>query len=363
MMAPTPLKAGLLLLSQLHLTRAMILAPRQQVTCSFATAASSGDTCDSFASEWGLTEQTFESLNPGVSCPSLVAGQNYCVVGTVSSAPPSSSFSSQLSTSSSSSALPAKTSSTLVTSTRVSTTSSSTTSDQPQQTGTAANCNKFYLVQPGDSCPAIESEFGISMSQFITWNPSVNTGCTNIIAGYYYCVGVPGASKVTTTTTSTKTTGNGISTPTPIQTGMTTSCNKFYLVQSGDSCAVIATTYNVPLATFYSWNPAVGSSCATLDVGYYVCVDAIGYTPPKTTTTTTKKTSTTSSGNGITTPTPFETGMVNNCKKFYLVKSGDSCATIATSQKTTAANIEKWNPGVGSTCTTLWLGDYICVGV
>lgn len=128
MMAPTCLKAGLVLLSQLHLTRAMILAPRQQVTCSFATAASPRDTCDSFAAEWGLTEQTFESLNPGVSCPNLVVGQNYCVVGTVSSAPPSSSSSSQLSTSSSSSALPAKTSSTLVTSTRVSTTSSSTTS-------------------------------------------------------------------------------------------------------------------------------------------------------------------------------------------------------------------------------------------
>ncbi|UKZ94151.1 uncharacterized protein TrAFT101_009034 [Trichoderma asperellum] len=104
------------------------------ITRSFATAASSGDTCDSFAAEWGLTEQTFESVNPGVSCPNLVVGQNYCVVGTVSSAPPSSSSSSQSSTSSSSSALPAKTSSTLVTSTRVSTTSSSTTSDQPQQT-------------------------------------------------------------------------------------------------------------------------------------------------------------------------------------------------------------------------------------
>ncbi|KAM0511970.1 hypothetical protein ACHAPE_009326 [Trichoderma viride] len=288
MMAPTSLKAGLLLLSQLHLTRAMILAPRQQVTCSFATAASFGDTCDSFAAEWGLTEQTFESLNPGVSCPNLVVGQNYCVVGTVSSAPPSSS---------SSSALPAKTSSTLVTFKRVSTTSSSTTSDQPQQ-----------------------------------------TGCINIIAGYYYCVSVPGASKVTTTTTtSTKTTGNGISTPTPIQTGMTTSCNKFYLVQSSNSYAVIATTYNMPLATFYSWDPAVGLSCATFNVGYYVCVNAISYTPPKTTTTTTttttatKKTSTTSSGNGITTPTPFKTGMVNNCNKFYLIKSSDLYATIATS--------------------------------
>ncbi|PNP56833.1 hypothetical protein THARTR1_03131 [Trichoderma harzianum] len=283
-----------------------------------------GDTCDSFAAEWSLTEQTFESLNPDVSWPNPVVGQNYCVVDTVSSALPSSSSSSQSSTRSSSSALPAKTSSTLVTSTRASTTSSSTTSDQPQQTGTGANCNNFYLVQPGDSCPAIESEFGISMSQFIAWNPSVNTGCTNIIAGYYYCVGVPGASK------------------------LSTSCNKFYLVQSGDS-----------------WNLAVGSSCVTLDVGYYVCVDAINYTPPKTTTatTTTKKTSTTSSDNGIITPTPFETGMVNNFKKFYLVKSGDSCATTATSQEMTATNIEKWNPGVGSLSMTLWLDDYICVSV
>jgi LysM repeat protein len=61
----------------------------------------------------------------------------------------------------------------------VSTTTSSTSSDQPQQTGTAANCNKFYLVQPGDSCTAIESEFGISLSQFIAWNPAVNTGMSH----------------------------------------------------------------------------------------------------------------------------------------------------------------------------------------
>ncbi|KAK1241792.1 hypothetical protein MKX07_007615 [Trichoderma sp. CBMAI-0711] len=348
MMVPTTLRAGLLLLGQLHFAQAAKLAPRQQVSCSFATSSSPGDTCQSFAAEWGLSEQTFESLNPGVACPNLVAGQNYCVVGTV--------VSGQSSTSSST---PIKSSSTLATSTR-STITSSSASDQPQQTGTAANCNKFYLVQPGDSCDAIESQFGISLSQFIAWNPAVNSGCTNIIAGYYYCVSVPGATKVTSTTSTKSTPTNGITTPTPIQTGMTTSCNKFYLVQSGDSCAAIATKYNVPLATFYSWNPAVGSSCATLDLGYYVCVGAIGYTAP---TTTTKKTSTTSKGNGITTPTPFEPGMVTNCKKFYLVRSGDSCASIAKSQGTTTANIEKWNPGVGSTCTTLWLGDYICVGV
>ncbi|KAM0470185.1 hypothetical protein ACHAPX_010071 [Trichoderma viride] len=250
-MAPTCLKAGLVLLSQLHLTRAMILAPRQQVTYSFATAANSGDTCDSFAAEWGLTEQTFESLNPGVSCPNLVVVEHELFV-----------FGSAGQDLVHSRHLHARVDHVVI--------------------------NDFKTSRSRRVPPPIVTIF--------TWfNPA--TRCTNIIAGFYCCVGVPGASKVTTTTTtSTKTTGNGISTPTPIQTGMTTSCNKFYLVQSGDSCAVIATTYNVPLATFCSWNPAVGSSCATLDVGYYVCVDAIDYTPPKTTTTTTKKTSTTSSG-------------------------------------------------------------------
>jgi hypothetical protein len=160
MMSPKSFKTGLLLLSQLHLARGAMLAPRQQVTCNFATAASAGDTCQSFSAEWGLTEQTFESLNPGISCPDLVAGQNYCVVGSVASGGGSSTF---------------------ITTTKPSTssqipTSSSSAPDQPQQTGTVTNCNKFYLVQSGDTCPAIEAQFGISMSQFIAWNPSVNTG-------------------------------------------------------------------------------------------------------------------------------------------------------------------------------------------
>lgn len=118
---------------------------------------------------------------------------------------------------------------------------------------------------------------------------------------------------------------------------------------------MIAAKYNVPLATFYSWNPAVGSSCAYLDVGDYVCVGTIGYKPPPT--------STSSAGNGIATPTPFEPGMVGDCNKFYLVRSGDTCAGIASSQRVTVSQIENWNPQAGASCTDLWLGDYICVGV
>ena len=135
---------------------------------------------------------------------------------------------------------------------------------------------------------------------------------------------------------------------------MTDKCNKFDLVQSGDICDTIAAKYNIPLSSFYAWNPAIGSSCADLDLGYYVCVGTIGYTPPS---------STSSAGNGITTPRPYEPGMVSDCTRFYLVRSGDTCAGIASSQGITVSEIEQWNPHVGSGCTDIWLGDYICVAV
>lgn len=169
-MAPTLLKAGLVLLPQLHLAWAMALAPRQQVSCTYESAASSGDTCQTFSAEWGLSVQTFESLNPGITCPDLVAGQNYCVVGTVSSSG-STTTSSSLTTSTSTS-----TSSTSTLSTLSTTSSSSSAPYEPQQTGTAANCDQFYLVQLGDSCEKIEAQFDISLSEFLDWNPSINSG-------------------------------------------------------------------------------------------------------------------------------------------------------------------------------------------
>ncbi|PYH81263.1 hypothetical protein BO82DRAFT_336349 [Aspergillus uvarum CBS 121591] len=340
-MAPTSLKAGLLLLPQLHLAWGMAIAPRQQVICTYETAASSGDTCQSFSAGWGLDVSTFRSLNPGITCPDLVAGQNYCVVGTVLSGGSTTS------------------SSTLTTSTSTAVSLSSSTPHQPQQTGTAANCDQFYLVQIGDSCEKIEAQFDISATQFLEWNPSVNSDCSNILAGYYYCVDVPGTTAPVTTTvpatTTTTTPADGITTPTPIQTGMTDNCSKFDLVQSGDSCEAIAAKYDIQLSSFYTWNPAVGSSCANLDVGYYVCVETLGYTAPTATTA--------AAGNAITTPTPFEPEMVAGCTAFYFVRSGDTCPAIASSHGITVGDIEQWNPKVGSACTDLWLDEYICVGI
>ena len=56
-----------------QLIDALAVQVRQSVTCDFSTAANSGDTCTSFASEWGLTVAAFEAINPGISCPNLFA--------------------------------------------------------------------------------------------------------------------------------------------------------------------------------------------------------------------------------------------------------------------------------------------------
>lgn len=52
------------------------------------------------------------------------------------------------------------------------TTTQSATPAAPTQTGVASGCQKFHIVPSGDTCPSIESEYGITATQFYQWNPS-----------------------------------------------------------------------------------------------------------------------------------------------------------------------------------------------
>lgn len=226
------------------------------------------------------------------------------------------------------------------------------------------NCKSFYEVKSGDQCSAILSNYGITLSQFTTWNPAVGSTCTALWVDTYVCVSTTGSAATTTTSvkTPTPTSGNGISTPSPIQTGMTSSCKTFYKTKSGDGCAAIATSYSISLTNFYTWNPAVGSTCASLWADTYVCVGLIGGSTGSSPTTTLKPTKT-DTGNGISTPTPFQPGMIASCKKFRQVVSGDECGKIASGANVALTDFYKWNPGVGNSCASLWLGYFVCIGI
>jgi LysM repeat protein len=85
---------------------------------------------------------------------------------------------------------------------------------------------------------------------------------------------------------------------------------------------------------------------------YWVCVGVPGV---KTTAATPTPTPTG--------PQPQMPGIVSNCNKYYMVRSGDSCYTIELAQGVTLAQLLSWNTQVNSLCTNLWLSYYICIGV
>ncbi|KAI1281721.1 carbohydrate-binding module family 50 protein [Xylaria sp. FL0933] len=313
--------------------------------CDMFYYVQSGDTCSIIAAKYGITLAQFYAWNPAVGSSCLSLGLNdYVCVGTLNA-----------------------TGTITMTATTTTTTKpgNGISTPMPVQTGIVSNCNRFYEVQPGDVCSNIAAAYGIPLQSFYAWNPAVGSSCLNLIAGDYVCIGTTTSSATMTTSTSKSTTttpGNGISTPTPVQTGIASNCNRFYLVQNGDICDTIAAAEGISVSDLYAWNPAVGvNTCKDLDVGDYICVGVIGFTP---TTSTASTTTTTTLGNGITTPTPYQAGMVSDCNDFYFVKSGDTCDNIAADEGISSADFYAWNPAVGgNTCKSLQAGTYACVGV
>ncbi|KAM6527420.1 hypothetical protein FSOLCH5_003490 [Fusarium solani] len=230
----------------------------------------------------------------------------------------------------------------------------------PVHEGIASNCNKFHLVEEGDSCAAIAKRYGIRASDIVSWN-GLNSGCTNLWGDTYACVSIVGFKPTTTAKTVTTTAaGNGIQTPQPTQPGMVDNCNKFHIIGEKTTCQGIASYNKIELADFFKWNPEVDKGCTNLWLGAYACAGVIGSTPKP---TTTAKPTVTQPGNGISTPTPIQAGMVSNCNKFHIIGSTTTCQGIIDYNKITMANFKKWNTGINSACSNLWLGSYACVGV
>lgn len=49
-------------------------------------------------------------------------------------------------------------------------------------------CGQWYNVVTGDYCNLVTMKYGISLSDFIFLNPSVNENCTNLLRDISYCV-------------------------------------------------------------------------------------------------------------------------------------------------------------------------------
>ncbi|RSM18710.1 hypothetical protein CDV31_002430 [Fusarium ambrosium] len=201
------------------------------------------------------------------------------------------------------------------------------------------------------ACAELAEIWGISLEELENWNPSLNTSSPDCAFAEEksYCMaayklvntytGEPDETESGTTTTTATTTGNGVSTPTPIQSG-------------------IADYNKISIADFYKWNAGIKSDCSNLELGAYACAGVIASTSEP--TTTAKPTTT---GNGVSTPTPIQSGMVSNCNKFHIVGKTTTCQGIADYNKISISDFYKWNAGIKSDCSNLELGAYACAGV
>ncbi|KAK1973550.1 hypothetical protein LZ30DRAFT_534920, partial [Colletotrichum cereale] len=138
--------------------------------CAAWHLAMGADTCDSIASQGGVTLADFKAWNPGVgdACGGLVPDIYVCVGRGAGTSP------------SSSAAVPSTTTSSGVGATPT-----------PIQDGMVGGCRKFYFVESGDGTERLADHTTRRIDLYL-WNPAVNNGgeCVELWSSVFVCVGV-----------------------------------------------------------------------------------------------------------------------------------------------------------------------------
>lgn len=213
------------------------------------------------------------------------------------------------------------------------------------------NVNLTYSLA-GDNCGTIETEYGISHSQFLEWNPAVSSDClTNFWGGYAYCVAISGSPTSTATSTGGTPEPTVSGAPEPNQPGNAIpACVAYEQAAQGDWCSAFADRHGVALEDLYSWNTVLGANgenCSSLFwSGYWYCV-AVGPTAA---------------------PEPNQAGnAITACYAYQQAAQGDWCSAFADRYGIALQDLYRWNTVLGSNgenCGSLfWSGYNYCVDV
>jgi hypothetical protein len=295
----------------------------------------------------------------------------------------------------------------------------------PSMPNTIWNCNKWFLVNSGDTCATAQAAGNIPASQFFVWNPDVSSDClTNFWPTYYYCIGVDRtATSTTTTTTTTKgatttttgpkpstqttTSSRGSSTTTsritssanatysirhPIvtwnittktighdrppketQRGQPASCLDWHLVSVGQSCQQIVNRYFTSLSIddLLDWNPELLDDCSGLQIGYYVCIRVkpsgsltLTFNPGSASIpdSTAWTPTTLPSVDTSFTPVPTQGPLPPTCQAYYQAGDGDRCENVlAQNPQITREQFFSWNTFLNGNCDGMWAGYFYCI--
>ncbi|KAJ5375386.1 hypothetical protein N7517_007392 [Penicillium concentricum] len=138
----------------------------------------------------------------------------------------------------------------------------------PTESGVSDMCNKWHILENGDTCKSLSVQYKITEAKLSEYNPSVNAQCSNIRAGFAICVRVWEDGTTTPTPSPTTTAGP----PGPTGPGTSLTCTKWHLMADGDSCVSITAKYGILVSRFRQLNRNVDASCSNLVKGNAYCV-------------------------------------------------------------------------------------------
>ncbi|KAJ7198027.1 hypothetical protein GGX14DRAFT_573866 [Mycena pura] len=204
--------------------------------CAKYDTVISGDTCPVIEARNSVSDSLFRALNPEINaaCTNIQLGEAYCVA-----------------------ALPGVS----ISATSTSTTTAPTGAPTNVAAGTWTNCTSYYTIVSGDNCNLIETRNSLSFTDFLRFNPEINTVCTS---KYYISV----IERKTSDTLLHPDIGLGEA---YCIAGTPKKCNKIYTVASGDFCSKIETANSLTPAQFTALNPWLDANC-DLQLGQVLCV-------------------------------------------------------------------------------------------
>ncbi|KAH6684917.1 hypothetical protein F5X68DRAFT_241940 [Plectosphaerella plurivora] len=269
------------------------------------------------------------------------------------------------------------------------------------------DCNGWHTIVSGDNCNNVPERYGITLAQFLAWNPAVSSDCvSNFWLESAYCVrtGAPVGGTTTTGPTTSAPTTTAVTTsfnstystqwpvtswnlttisvetiwpPTKKLEGEAEFCDSWHLARPGDTCQRMVSRYGISLSDFISWNPAAEEDCDELIASYRVCVGAPGAgntnlewqpaQPEETVTAAPDPTDHVPTAlppiDSTFIPSPSHGPMPANCRNFHQAGADENCDTVVAQYGyITRDQFLLWNPALDGNCQGLWLDTYYCVG-
>ncbi|ORY12427.1 hypothetical protein BCR34DRAFT_663821 [Clohesyomyces aquaticus] len=243
--------------------------------------------------------------------------------------------------------------------------------------GVTDRCGQYYTIGDRDNCAAVLMKNSITENDFRLLNPGVNADCTNLEIGLAYCIRPVGSitSYFSGTPVSTSlpnfwnmpkatiTWPGAISTPQPLANGTRSDCASYESAPVGNftaetplmPCFAFARAHWAAFEEFLSWNPEAQNQFDTtgecfVQPGVRYCT---GLAPPHSVPKVGNE------NNDPLTVVPADT--IVNCRVYWSVMEGDTCAAILDNFELTIAQFYEMNPSVESDCKKMQLGTSYCV--